>query len=61
MFKQQLGDGHQLEADLKCFAEVFYLMLPAKERRALRLIERRIVIIRLSRGVSKSAGETGEK
>ena len=57
VLEQQLGDGHQLKADLKRFADVFDVLPPAKKQQALRLIIRRIVVNRLPLGVTKSTGE----
>ena len=60
VLEQQLGDGHQLKADLKRFADVFDVLPPAKKQQALRLIIRRIVVNRLPLGVTKSTGEFEE-
>ena len=60
VLEQELGDGHQLKADLKRFADVFEVLPPAKKQQALRLIIRRIVVNRLPPGVTKSTGEFGE-
>ena len=60
VLEQQLGDGHQLRADLKRFSDVFDVLPAAKKQQALRLIIRRIVVNRLSSKVTKSTWEFGE-
>jgi hypothetical protein len=37
--EHELGDGHQLKADLKRFTDVIEVLPPAKKQQALRLIK----------------------
>jgi hypothetical protein len=54
-----LGDGSRIRKDLARFSDIFAVLTPDKERQALRLLIRRIVVNQLPTGIIESGSKIG--